>query len=621
MDSYPEQAYCDVHGIKLLVLKTDTRGVRSTRYPPFRARRVFLYCPLCKSEAEKTSGLDWKYMPRITPLARGKSPFSMDVIAQVGRMKFLECKRRNEIREALMEKHGIYASDGTISAMGMEFLARLKCIHMLEFDRLAKDIEDGGGYILGIDGTGDGGSDRIFLGMDLIRDWVLVSARIPSESEENMKPHLNVLKERLGFSLANVCDMSPSMINVLTDVMPDVALRLCHYHVLSDIGSDLMKDNYMIARQLIIDTRLQPYLKRLRKKLYYALEKEGIDISKTARELRSGTVPSGISVETCTRVQTYDTISWMLRYHEDNAGLCFPFSLPYLNFYRRCQRGLDGIISIRKMTANGRTSPKYIRELENTLRNSLESKNECAKVLRGSNAAIKYSYELFEELRKILHIPRDKGDIPRDKLIIHNNETIAEMRTQLEEFRERLRKKTADGLHPKEKIIMVHLDKYWPNIVLDNATVNINGQDTMIEIPRTSSSYESCFGMIKSDLRKRLGKKNIGHELNMYGDHLGYIQNLKSDSYVSLMYSSLDNLPKAFEKIPPDMVKKEMELLRKRMKGYDVTNTNSRGKNVELDDIIKGVETVEKRIDVVLLEEYLRPPELYGRQSNGLLTL
>ncbi|MDO9537619.1 MAG: hypothetical protein Q7J68_04810, partial [Thermoplasmata archaeon] len=62
-------------------------------------------------------------------------------------------------------------------------------------------------------------------------------------------------------------------------------------------------------------------------------------------------------------------------------------------------------------------------------------------------------------------------------------------------------------------------------------------------------------------------------------------------------------------------------LLRKRMKGYDVTNTNSRGNNVELDDIIKGVETVEKRIDVVLLEEYLRPPELYGRQSNGLLTL
>ena len=61
---------------------------------------------------------------------------------------------------------------------------------------------------------------------------------------------------------------------------------------------------------------------------------------------------------------------------------------------------------------------------------------------------------------------------------------------------------------------------------------------------------------------------------------------------------------------------KEMELLRMRMIGYDVTKSHGREKKVHADD--KGVLAVEERIEAVLFEEYLRPPELYGRSLDFL---
>jgi hypothetical protein len=191
VDYYPEGRVCQRHGTHLLVMKTDTREVRSTSYPPFTARKVFLYCSLCKGEAQRTENYPWKYIPTVDLLRRGKSPFAMDIVTEVGMMKFLKCMRREKIQEALVDRYGISVSDGSLTEIGMEFLARVKCLHELRFGAIVEDIKAGGGYILGIDGTGDGGSDRIFTAIDLIRDWVLLSARIVSEKEKHMTPHLD----------------------------------------------------------------------------------------------------------------------------------------------------------------------------------------------------------------------------------------------------------------------------------------------------------------------------------------------------------------------------------------------------------------------------------------------
>ena len=568
------------------------RDVRSTAYPPFTARKVQLYCPSCRSALEGTGGPGWKHAPDVPLLTRGKSPFAMDTVVRSGRMKFLENMRRDDIQETLEEEYGIHASDGALSSMSMEFLARVKCVHMLRFDRLVEDIRAGGGYVLGIDGTGDGDSDRIFAAVDALRDWVLVSSKIPSESEESMRPHVEFLKERLGPPLTSACDMASSMMGVLSNVFPGVPLRVCHYHFLDDVGSDLMEDDYMAVRKLVISTKLQAYLERFRKAMFHELE--GVDIAGIARELRSGTVPSGIPLETCVKVQAYDIVSWILRYHEDNGGLRYPYSLPYLNFFDRCRDGLKVATSLRAKMAEGKMSPKYLRELESALREVVEGERGLA--LRRQIADLRSGHALFEELRERLRVPREKGDIPRDKLIIRSNVAIAEMRAGLEEFRESRRALAADGKHPRESLVVAHLDKYWSHIALDNVVVEVDGKAVVIEIPRTTSSNETCYGQMKTDVRKRLGKMDTGRDLNMYGDYLCYVQNLKVESYVSLMYGSLDDMAQAFEEIPPEMLKAEVEVLRKRTKGYDVTNSGLREAHVGLDDIAAGLKVLEEWI-------------------------
>lgn len=612
VDFYPERRRCEIHGTPLLVLKTDTRGVRSTKYPPLRARRVHLYCPSCKELLEGTGSPAWRHAPEVPLLTRGKSPFPVEVVARVGRMRFLECRRRDEVQEALRAEHGVDASAGALSAMCMEFLARVKCVHVLRFERLVRDIEAGGGYVLGLDGTGDGASERVLAQMDLLRDWVLSSSKVPSESEDNMRPHLEGLGDILGPPLASLCDMGSGMMNVLKGVMPGVPLRVCHYHFLDDVGCDIMEDDYSAVRRLVIGTRLRPYLERLRKELYRELEGEGVDISRAARGLRTGRLQEGLPLEAWTRVQVYDVLSWMLRYHEDNDGMRFPYRLPYVNFHDRCGRGLEAITAIRETASAGRLSPRYLRELESRLREVHGGDGGEAEALRGRVASAREGYALFEQLRDRLRIPRGKGDIPRDKLIVHSNAAIAGMRAELEAFREELRELASDGEHPREAIVVDHLDRYWPHIVVDNAVVGIDGREVMVGIPRTTSVNETCFGRMKADVRKRLGKKDIGRELTMYGDHLCYVQNLKSESYVSLMYGSLEALAEAFEEIPPGMVREEMGAFRKRLRGYDVTNSGLRDGRVELDDILGGVDAIREWIEHGSLGENTVSPEFVG---------
>ena len=172
--------------------------------------------------------------------------------------------------------------------------------------------------------------------------------------------------------------------------------------------------------------------------------------------------------------------------------------------------------------------------------------------------------------------------------------------------------KTSDGEHPGETLVVEHLDRYWPHIVLENVVVEVEGREVLIEIPRTTSGNETCFGRMKGAVRKRLGKKDIGRELTMYGDYLCYVQNLKSESYVSLMYGSLEEISGAFEGIPPEMVVEEMRALRKRMGGYDVTNSGLREERVGLEDILGGVETVRGWIERGSWGDYIRSPESLG---------
>jgi len=623
IDFYPPEDRCPICSRRLVELKTTIRNAKYIEYGKFVARRIFLYCPdhPYLPPIEKKDVRLRKYVPSLPIHNRGKSPNGMDVVCFVGIKKFLNCKRRDQIQESVEERYGISLSDGTVTDLGVEFLIRLNCYHNLKSQRVKDDIKMGGGYILGIDGTGDGGSDRLFLAMDLIRDWVLVSERIPSESNENISPIIKDLIKKLSNPLAGVCDNGSGMRSVLFDIIPNISLRSCNYHFLKDVGNPIMEENYTLFRQLMINNGIQAYLKRIRKRLYWEAKKKGIDIKKYAQMVRKKDIPKDVPLNNIIMSETYDCISWVLRYYEDNSGLRFPYALPYLNLYARCKKGCEVITEIRRMASLSMNSPKYLRNIEFTLKNLIKGSDDNTVNLRIVADKLTDTYALFDKLRKILDIPNEKGDIPRDKLIIQSNKRIAEMKERLEKFREELRTISKDENNISEKIIVEYLDKYWDNIILENVVVKVNGEKKVIEIPRTSSGNDTCFGEIKSDIRKRLGKKDTGRELNRYGPYLGIIQNLKKVDYVKTMFGSWEDIPKALSEIPKDIIDKEKKNFHEETKGYDITNNGIRGTHVKIEDIMTGIELVQECIEEVKFKQTFYPPEIYGKKSNGFLTL
>lgn len=552
----------------------------------------------------------------------------MDVVCFVGVEKFLHCKRRNQIQELARERYGISLSDGSVTDLAIEFLLRLAYYHHQHFHRVVDDIQRGGGYILGIDGTSDGESDKLFLGMDLIRDWVLISERLPAESSEFISPLLKTLNMQLGFPLVVVCDKGSGIERALKNEMPEhVPIRNCDYHFLKNVGTALMEDPYRLLQQAMVESGIQAYLSRLRKDLYLHAKANGIDIAANAKLVRVRQIPKDAASSDVILSETYDCISWILRYSEDNNGLRFPFALPYLNLYLRCEHGYHVIVETRKMAATDLKSPKYLRDLEQQLK-AVTSVRTTPKTASGGriplariSADLRARYRLFEQLRMILDIPKGKGDIPRDKLLIESNEKIREMRAKLKVFRDDLQATAGGAAQSCEQILVRYLDKYWPYIIIDNIQLNVNAERRILEIPRTSGGNDTCFGEIKSDLRKRIGKMDTSRELNRYGRYLGLVQNLKKDDYVTIMFDSWDSLPKKLSEIPKSIIDAEKKKYSDFAKNYDITNTGLQSSNVRIEDIRNGISMYHEYVAEKRWAATFCPPEVYEKAPNGLLTL
>lgn len=630
IDLYPMVDHCPICYRDLNKVKTTFRNAKYTGLGSFRVRQIYLHCPIHPylSSIEKDTVLLRKYGPQLPEHNRGKSPYGMDVVCFVGIEKFLYCKRREQIQELAQERYGLSLSDGTVTNLGVEFLLRLAYYHKQHFSRLVEDIHKGGGYILGIDGTSDGESDKLFLGMDLIRDWVLISEDLPAESSEFISPLLKALNLQIGFPLAVVCDKGSGIERALKDEMPDeVPIRNCDYHFLKNVGSALMEDTYRLFQKAMVDSGIQAYLTRLRKDLYLDAKNNGIDIAAYAKMVRDKQVPKDAPSSHVIMSETYDCISWILRFSEDNNGLRFPFSLPDLNLYLRCKHGYDAIVATRKMATADMKSPKYLRELELKLTGIL-SGHTTTKTGSGRNITIEWlstdllnRYALFEQLRTILNIPKEKGDIPRDKLLINSNRRISEMRSKLETFRQGLQAITGDAAQTREQVIVSYLDKYWPHIVMNNIEIEVNDETRILEIPRTSGGNDTCFGEIKSDIRKRIGKMDTGRELNRYGPYLGLVQNLKKEDYVRIMFGSWDLIPQKLSKTPKWIMVGEKKKYQDFVKNYDITNTGLRSSSVSIEEIMEGISIYHECVEEKRWMETFCPPDVCERAPNGLLTL
>ena len=315
----------------LWVQKTRKRFI-TTLAGPIEASIVTRHCPDHKDMVSRPKN----------DISPPKSIYGYDVIAETGRLRFIENKQVREIHQQFLER-GIHIPERTIYDLCDRFLLYVTAVHREGHPAISRLLKKRGGYVLHVDSSGHHGP-MILLLRDSWSGVRLHAAPIRSEAAEWVIPHLQEVKVRFGDPLAIVRDMSKGFKAAIEAIFPGVYVIVCHYHFLQAVGMRLFEPYYPRFRGRIDRRGVKKRLRSLQRTLQRRAQKneeESLALS---------------------------IVEDILAYPKDGKGLGYPFSLPNVDFYRRC---LDASVIVRKaimdQARNNIHSP-ILSHLEDSLR-------------------------------------------------------------------------------------------------------------------------------------------------------------------------------------------------------------------------------------------------------------
>lgn len=147
-------------------------------------------------------------------LVKKGSNYSYSCLVQVGLMRYKEKKQISEISQCFKEYYGIAISDTQVRRMAYSFLHYPGKFHYL---------------LTCIDGNSS---------------FVLYSQKMASENQADLERAFEKVLQLFGVPLCCVHDMGRGINNALDMVFPQAARVICHFHLLRDIGKDLLDEAY-----------------------------------------------------------------------------------------------------------------------------------------------------------------------------------------------------------------------------------------------------------------------------------------------------------------------------------------------------------------------------------------
>ena len=250
-----------------------------------------------------------------------RSRYGYDLIVYVGLARYLRAKQRSEIRAELGQHFGLTLSEATLSNLCDRFLGHLEALHLARAPALRAAMAETG-YPLHIDATCEAGKGGLMVCLDGWRGWVLVAGRIPTEHEQYLRPLLEQTVALFGQPLATMRDLAEAGANALATLrargVPDL---LCHYHFLRAVGEKLFDSPYTMLRKLLREHPIRRELRELLGELRRYARTEGYE-----GRFGTGTVRDGLPA----------LVLWLLE-GRGKKDLNYPFGLPHLGLYQRCQ--------------------------------------------------------------------------------------------------------------------------------------------------------------------------------------------------------------------------------------------------------------------------------------------
>ena len=235
----PAQTDCPDCQAPLQVYKTQRRTVQTLPLGCFTAHETLLHCEHCPNDT--LYGAE-----SLSQLVPSGCTFGYDVLVFVGQSLFLRQCPTQQIIEQLQTRQ-VRLSPSEVGYLGKKFVVYLALAHRQSAPRLKQAMRAQGGYILHLDGTGEGGGPMLMSSLDSLSEIVLGNVKVPSEKTEQIVPFLEEIKRRFGVPLAVVHDMGRGILAAVQRVFPGVPDFVCHFHFLRDVGKDLLEADYCSA--------------------------------------------------------------------------------------------------------------------------------------------------------------------------------------------------------------------------------------------------------------------------------------------------------------------------------------------------------------------------------------
>lgn len=463
-----------------------------------------------------------------SPLTPPHSPYAFDLMAEVGRLRFLAHRQFTEI-QALLRERGLDLPSRTLQRLADRFAVYAVAVHLESLPNVVGPmLRRQGGYVLLLDGTGRSG--RMTLQMtDGWSELVLLAATIRQESEEEVVPHLRRLDALLGRPVAAVRDMSAGFDAALRRVWLGIYRLLCHFHFLRAEGLKLFDSLYAIFRTQIDRRGIKGKLRAFRKDLRgrAALTASGKMVLLWVEEILGAT--------------------------KSGRGRTYPFRLPALELFTACERVARRVEAAWARGEGGRGATPLSR-LRHLLEGFLEARRGKGS-LAAQAEALRERWVWFERTRKVLRYRN--GPVPLSTAGMLSDEGLARGRRRLEWLLRRLEAEAEGAMRsPRERKLRTVLRKVWRDLMVrrgelfaPNVEVMVEGKRVRRGLPRTTARAEQEFRKLRRHGRRIRGSAQVEGQVQREGPAMMMVENLRNPRYVREVYGSLARLGERFARV------------------------------------------------------------------------
>lgn len=454
--------------------------------------------------------------------------YGYDLIAQVGWQTFVQGWTLQDVAGELAWLDIPFSS---LYDVQMKFLFYFGHLHRQRAGLLRDYLKQRGPVTWLIDCTCEPETPSYFGIQDADEDWMLGAWKVATENAEVLVGCLRQASEWFGQPGRVLHDLSDSMNTACQQAWDGVQHGVCHFHLVRDIGEDLLGEPQATLRGLVRQLELQSRLKEQRSGQTEWLRQHVEDPAMLAQLFRGGAVAASSVV--LGRQVLIAFHQWLLDYASDGHRQGFPFDPHLLYFHRRVIRAS---LAVDRLLLDGSVqeqAPLALKNFARMLRDYLGNPQV-------NRAAQRYEdgFALLGRLRDVLRLSAQGGTPLSDRYRLAAEEA-AVVRPLLDELRQDCRRASQEATEAwrrqQNQTVVEHLDRYWEQLFAEAGASR----------ERTTNGLEQSWGASKRSCRKRHGRRKLTRDFQSLPAEWMLVGNLQRGHYVEVVLGgAIDQLAK-----------------------------------------------------------------------------